>query len=308
MLKRAFALSAILALGTPVLWSGLVFSGTQADKAAAVRAASRQAVLDCAALNGEGTVREADGEWKALCTLKPTIAGWDGYRRERRFYTLIREGEGFRVRSEIVVDVQPAHLSKVRKDKILSDTQACMPVLKQYWGHYAINLDFSFRLKAKGEAPAPNAIVITDGPGRSHSRNYYTGGVDAEISLPGGLRLPGGPAQSCVKLCRQNTPWMGPEACADFCEPLRQREFCQMMLHETGHLLGLPDDYADPNCPDQKLPSEETYPWSAMAAPYFGLLDMPGVAGTSGIDTGLVEFYPRHIQRVLEPACPLSEI
>ncbi|HTL11215.1 MAG TPA: hypothetical protein VL588_01925, partial [Bdellovibrionota bacterium] len=147
-------------------------------------------------------------------------------------------------------------------------------------------------------------ISVTDTPGRSHSRNYYFGGIDIPVKLPNGYTLDGGPGYTCLKRCQAFFVGGGAKNCGDICEPFREREYCQMMIHEVGHLMALPDEYADPACPAQKA-SQESFPYSAMGFPYAGLLDMPEVAslGGFGVDTGLVEFFPRHIRTITGPLC-----
>ena len=89
-------------------------------------------------------------------------------------------------------------------------------------------------------------------------------------------------------------------------ESMREKEYCNMANHELGHRLGLPDEYADPGCNAREFVSSEQYPFSVMATPQLGLLDTPSIDGIAGtdIDTGLAEFFPRHIKKVLAPLCP----
>ncbi|MCC7441921.1 MAG: hypothetical protein IT285_09820 [Bdellovibrionales bacterium] len=272
----------------------------------AIREASRRAVTDCAAGVEDGKVGAINRSWKSLCQRTPTVPGWDGYRSEKAHYSLTRKGEGFTLSSEIVVDAQPASLPKARKEFMLAQTAACLPVIQQYFDRYALRVEYGFRLKKPVEpATPPNLLTVTDKAGRSHSRNYFFRGLDVPMTLPGStIKTDGGPAVTCVKRCQAFFAAGGASGCQDMCEPIRQREYCQMMLHEVGHLMGLPDEYADPSCPDQEFISSETYPWSAMAVPFFGLLDTPDILGSGhSIDTGYVEFFPRHLETITLPLC-----
>jgi hypothetical protein len=75
-----------------------------------------------------------------------------------------------------------------------------------------------------------------------------------------------------------------------------------MMVHEVGHRMGLPDEYAFPDCTVERFVSQESGPWSTMAVPQIGILD----GGAFGIDTHSTEFFPRHLRSVVEPICPAA--
>lgn len=66
-------------------------------------------------------------------------------------------------------------------------------------------------------------------------------------------------------------------------------DFCAMILHESGHHLGLSDEYAEAACPDREFISDEENPYSIMADPQ-----------TSSEN---VDFYPRHIEKIFGDFC-----
>jgi hypothetical protein len=67
-------------------------------------------------------------------------------------------------------------------------------------------------------------------------------------------------------------------------------DVCLTFAHELGHYLSLHDEYLDPNHPNRAFVSTETDPYSFMNTPFYGW--------------DRSDFYPRHIQSMLAPACP----
>ena len=66
-------------------------------------------------------------------------------------------------------------------------------------------------------------------------------------------------------------------------------DFCAMILHESGHHLGLSDEYAESACPDREFISEEMDPYSIMA--------------DKTVAWENFDFYPRHLETVLGDFC-----
>ena len=68
---------------------------------------------------------------------------------------------------------------------------------------------------------------------------------------------------------------------------------CTLLAHEYGHLLGLPDEYEDPDCPDREAVSREESPWSVMNDHYKG--------------HEVIDLYPRHLESLLRPLVKAAE-
>jgi len=62
---------------------------------------------------------------------------------------------------------------------------------------------------------------------------------------------------------------------------------CKLMLHETGHNLGLNDEYFEPG--RSNTDAKEQWPFSIMEH--------------HGADWDKIDFMPRHIKKILEPVC-----
>ncbi len=285
------AIASVLALGT----------GAPANpQAEAVREAARAATQRCLDRTQVGATRSVDRALRFLCRKDPADPAKNVYQGDTIAYSVTREEAGFRVRAAVDLRIQPASVPKARRELILQRTRECLPTIQQYWSRAGIAMDLDFTL-SQGQ-DTPGTVGVADASGRSHSRLFYFKGLDNDVPLPTGQVIQGGPGVACVRKCRELG---GGASCTDICEPLRQREYCMMMVHELGHRVGLPDEYAEPSlCPDREGVSTESYPWSIMAVPYLGILDTPESTLGLGLDSGLVEFFPRHVESVLSPLCP----
>lgn len=72
--------------------------------------------------------------------------------------------------------------------------------------------------------------------------------------------------------------------------PWKGEMFCKLLLHETGHLMMLDDEYYDPRCPDREIVSKENDPGSVMVE-------------MSWRSMSEIDFFPRHLRTVLSPLC-----
>lgn len=63
-------------------------------------------------------------------------------------------------------------------DRALKETSECIPELKQYWARYGIAFDLGLTLDQAAENDHRIKIGIGNGTSRSHSREFYLGGVD----------------------------------------------------------------------------------------------------------------------------------
>ena len=72
-------------------------------------------------------------------------------------------------------------------------------------------------------------------------------------------------------------------------EKVRQNRFCLQLLHETSHLLGLVDEYQNSYCSDRPVVADNGIPMSVLGDEYYGWEN--------------IEFFPRHIKRVVTPLC-----
>ena len=68
---------------------------------------------------------------------------------------------------------------------------------------------------------------------------------------------------------------------------------CQLLTHELGHRLGLPDEYCDKDCPDRKTEAD--------------VLEKPTAIMSAENAPGAM-FYPRDLARVLHPLCDVDAL
>ena len=167
-------------------------------------------------------------------------------------YSLAREADGFHVGLRIHLTM--LGVADARADVILGKVLSCVPKIAGVWLRYGIHLNLNIQRDVnEGHYAAPEtAVRLVDRSGRSNAANYFF--TDA--------------TENEVDV------------------------FCKVLLHETGHILGLPDEYRDINAPERKFVSTEKRPWSVMADNYH--------------HWEVLDFYPRHVRAVLAPLCHLN--
>lgn len=177
--------------------------------------------------------------------------------RSGRKYLLMSENDELRIRLKI--HFAAVGMSPERAEELLGKANDCLSVMKSVWQRYGINWDLSFDSSPVERPRGPEVNVqLFDEVGRSSAYAYYYRGALSDK----GRQL-------------ASDKW--------------QYYFCTTMLHETGHLLGLDDEYSDPEVPDRKYVSSEKRPWSIMNDHWHHL--------------EVLDFYPRHISTVLAPLC-----
>ncbi len=256
-----------------------------------------------------------DKDWSALCKKEGQV-----YIPEHTFYKIKNTDQGkIKIQGKIylkTIDSKGLALGREKKDFLIQKTKNCQKEMNQYWNRYGIILDFDYlpvndrpngNNAFKGDLA--NTLTIINGGGVSNSRTFYYEGLNQEVTLPQGQKIPGGPGQTCLKKCEEasrltffSAIGMGKSACYDFCTAPRDREYCLMMLHEFGHRLSLEDEYANDLCPDRFV-SQENNPYSVMAIPYVGFFDVPEIVPGISYDSNLLDFYPRHLKKILGDFC-----
>ena len=169
-------------------------------------------------------------------------------------YDVARQEDGLHLSLRVNLKSDPASVSSERDHEMVTTAQACVPKIRKIWSSYGIAFDLDFQSAREPSSASPQwQVEIVDGIGRSNSANYYFQG---ETSHP------------------------------------VQQEFCLTLLHETGHLIGLDDEYREGKCADgsdQKISTDQN-PWSVMDTPFGGWEH--------------AEFFPRHITQIISQATP----
>lgn len=203
-----------------------------------------------------------------------------GYSTHAR-YRLTRIDHQFKVSLRIRLDVQSS--TPERGSEILTHTRSCVPTLQSFWSRYGIIYDISFDSTRQPDLGLPDHMVVADDSNsddserRSNSGRYFYNGARF------------GPNHMC-RMCGVTI-----DCPPRSCDEVQQNEYCLLLLHETAHLLGLPDEYRETesdgtnHCPLRDTVHADVEPYSVMA----------------NQDRGWdhIEFFPRHIQAILSPAC-----
>lgn len=141
--------------------------------------------------------------------------------------------------------------SPERARQLIEQVRSCIPQLQQVFQRYNIQFTMDFDQAGAHTASYDHQINLYDEAGRSNATNWR--------HLRGYL-----------------FEWSS--------------YLCVSTIHELGHLLSLPDEYEDPNCPNRPFISTESNPDSIMKS--------------GNLDPEHQDFYPRHISAILWPACP----
>lgn len=311
-----------------------------------VREASRQAVQKCADQVTIGASKQVQYTWKQLCNKSPDSAHPEFLGDSTDYVLTRDPDRGdekrIGVTAEILLDIfseaelaywetapaarkrkpRPKRLEARDREAIVNGTRACLPYLNRYWDAYGVDLRLVFNERATNQAPTVNTIQIVNGAGRSNSRRFYYGGLPGDVPLPpipqlsflplNLIRVPSGPTSACFKTCgagaEKSIPKLDSKCSRENCAVAREQEYCSMVAHEIGHRLGLPDEYAEPvYCRDRQNVSQESLPFSMMAVPQPAIIDSmlgPLLPGSS--QERVVEFFERHVTRVVGPLCGIE--
>lgn len=143
--------------------------------------------------------------------------------------------------------------------ELREDTRTCLRGVEAFWRRYGISLRITDRWRSLQRIPKDsNLIQIHESVNRSDAFNFFHG-RKAKGYLPREHDFPS------------------------------ESGYCLMVLHETGHHFGLPDEYREEGV-SRTFYATEKNPTSVM--------DNPG-GGTER-----TELLPRHLKTILSPACP----
>ncbi|HTL12759.1 MAG TPA: hypothetical protein VL588_09745 [Bdellovibrionota bacterium] len=176
-----------------------------------------------------------------------------------------------------------------------SKTAECLDKVKDFWLRYGIEVNIHMDTAQNPTlSPVDREVDMHLGGGRSNSGEFYFAGQGAKDRARTMCQLSGCNTFSEMDENRSTcsstyNPPSGPRNCTQFAEDVRQDEYCLLLLHETGHHLGLPDEYADSDCPDREGISGAVDPHAVMDDQYYGWRH--------------IDFFPRHIAAVLAPLC-----
>ena len=164
----------------------------------------------------------------------------------------------------------------------LAGMKGCAAQIHSFWNRYGIQFDLAVENLA-GSAASPQA---TEPHQIVRVVNSACRPDDKKICMAG--RYPDAPR--CEDGCHYE---LTRPACLAGCNAARWNRVCLLMLHETGHHLGLPDEYADSVCVDRPFVSQDENPWSVMDNQQHGW--------------DLIEFFPRHLKTILQDLCPATD-
>ena len=162
--------------------------------------------------------------------------------------------------------------NSARWTQMVASTQQCVSTSEKIWKRYGVTLNL--QLNANSSQQSDQEVTLSDEFGDSTFENLYFFGSDD----------PDSPFQHCLASCQDDS-----DTCMKQCEETRQTLFCDTFLFETGHWLGLADEFSDASCPARAFISQEKDPWSIMADPWEALES--------------VQYFPRHLSTILEHAC-----
>jgi hypothetical protein len=196
-------------------------------------------------------------DWTEVDYLRTSICKKPNtYTGTRAKYRVGKSPEGYLVvNTRLAIQPQSSDTSAKRSQEIFKQVQACLPEIELLFRRYEIYLDLDIQLAhSDGATQYDHLISVVDGLGRSNAITWYLHGQIED----------------------------------------EYEDFCLVVLHELGHLLSLPDEYYDRDCPDRTFISTEYAPYSIMSSQYMGW--------------DLIDFYPRHLASILKPACPSIQV
>jgi hypothetical protein len=169
---------------------------------------------------------------------------------------------------------------------ILDTARSCIPFISNIWGRYGIKLDLVMDSAtapiSSGGTPIAD-VELSDTKGRATSSQFYLRGQDDGEYSQGEL-LNWRDSSVLRKVLLPPTP-----IAPDQRRNAQAWDFCKTVVHETGHILGLTDEYPYEICPNPEVSRDED-PWSFMDNQFR--------------NSTQIEFFPRHLRRILSPLCP----
>ena len=147
------------------------------------------------------------------------------YHGSNVLFSAFNNGKALGIRMKIHFTILPKETSNKDAETMLRMAQECVPVLKNVWKRYGVELYLSMdsdRSPSHESYSIPTQTVnLINSYARSNSANFYI--------------------------------------------EKNQDDFCRLIVHEVGHHFGLPDEYEDKDCPDREYVSTERHPSSIMA-------------------------------------------
>lgn len=234
-------------------------------------------VLGCGLSVSEGKSVRVAGRNYWTCKKHPLWIETSSY--NFRNYKIWRAADGVHVGLNVRLNISSPVSTDERAKYMLEKTRQCAPIVANLWEQYGVKLDLKFdSVQEPSFKVKPDYVVqLTDqieGKRRSNAARLYF--------RVGSYHTSGACLNTCLKR-------FGLEVCDPLCEPGRQRDYCILIGHESGHWLGLADEYVDEDCPDRKTHSMETGTISLMSA--------------SPESWDGLELFPRHLKSVVGPLC-----
>ncbi len=267
MFVRLTMLGLIFVLGSAQAAPGKSRTAPAASIPWSVAAANRGLVEKCRRSVPLGTSVLVQRAVKSLC-IAPA-----GYTQAKPDFTLSNQLDGIHLGYKLVLKMEGFEPAEVEEN--LAGMQGCVAQIQSFWQRYDIKFDLAIGAARADEAH--QSVVLSNSACRADDR---------KICLAG--RFPDAPR--CEDGCRSE---LTRAACLAGCKAAHWNRVCLLMLHETGHHLGLPDEYADPVCVDRPFISRDEKPWSVMDSQEYGWEQ--------------IDFFPRHLKTILGDLCPATE-
>jgi hypothetical protein len=181
-------------------------------------------------------------------------------------YELERTDNGIRLHKQLILEPPSGlPLTPAQRAEMLRTSQQCIPGFQERFANYGIDFDLKLAWRAPNTPASPSASIVRlfphDSPMWEADAYYY--------------------------------PFLGSKPA-----PKRLAQYCEDMLHEIGHLLGLGDEYR--GCAPRRkdvtgIKNAESNPRATMDTE---------LATAQGEDAA--EFYPRNIAQILSPLCKVD--